>query len=290
MDNEFENIVPWNGANDTGRDVRLKWQRNFERIKANFEEVLKLLGEVDVEKLAKYFIRKDQDDQTDHLVKFLAGLEVGEFIDSLSAGKGTKLFSDGRGQMNILELRKQIQIGEAILFWDDTNKGIGVKRASSPASEDGTGEVKENEIGIYSLGWMSAKGIDKGEEEQSLLVELVEDQFVAVDLLAEALGEHPKLQPCGVEDGVRAEARCGEGSAYIGIDDLAAGEVRSVVDGDELQVVGVVLHVLAVGLDVHIEVPVVAHRDGDLVCLAACVHFDDYCRRHRITSNRIVWN
>ena len=167
MDNEFENIVPWNGANDTGRDVRLKWQRNFERIKANFEEVLKLLGEVDVEKLAKYFIRKDQDDQTDHLVKFLAGLEVGEFIDSLSAGKGTKLFSDGRGQMNILELRKQIQIGEAILFWDDTNKGIGVKRASSPASEDGTGEVKENEIGIYSLGWMSAKGIDKGEEEGS---------------------------------------------------------------------------------------------------------------------------
>lgn len=167
MDNEFENIVPWNGANDTGRDVRLKWQRNFERIKANFEEVLKLLGEVDVEKLAKYFIRKDKEDQTDHLVKFLAGLEVGEFIDSLSAGKGTKLFSDGRGQMNILELRKQIQIGEAILFWDDTNKGIGVKRASSPASEDGTGEVKENEIGIYSLGWMSAKGIDKGEEEGS---------------------------------------------------------------------------------------------------------------------------
>ena len=167
MDNEFENIVPWNGANDTGRDVRLKWQRNFERIKANFEEVLKLLGEVDVEKLAKYFIRKDKEDETEYIVKFLSGLEVGEFIDSLSAGKGTKLFSDGRGQMNILELRKQIQIGEAILFWDDTNKGIGVKRASSPASEDGTGEVKENEIGIYSLGWMSAKGIDKGEEEGS---------------------------------------------------------------------------------------------------------------------------
>lgn len=133
---------------------------NSEKIKAGYaDEAGKVKDGV--------YIRKDQEDETGYIVKFLAGLEVGEFVDSLSAGKGTKLFSDGRGQMNILELRKQIQIGEAILFWDDTNKGIGVKRASSPASEDGTGEVKENEIGIYSLGWMSAKGIDKGEEEGS---------------------------------------------------------------------------------------------------------------------------
>lgn len=45
MNNEFEQIVPWNGAKDTGRDVRLKWQRNFERIKANFEEILKIVGD-----------------------------------------------------------------------------------------------------------------------------------------------------------------------------------------------------------------------------------------------------
>ena len=29
MDNNYENIVPWNGANDTGRDVRLKLQKKF---------------------------------------------------------------------------------------------------------------------------------------------------------------------------------------------------------------------------------------------------------------------
>lgn len=67
MDNEFENIVPWNGANDTGRDVRIKWQRNFERIKANFEEILKIIGD---EELAKKFLRKDQADQTKFLVSF----------------------------------------------------------------------------------------------------------------------------------------------------------------------------------------------------------------------------
>ena len=104
MDNEFENIVPWNGANDTGRDVRLKWQRNFERIKANFEEVLTALGEVDVEKLAEYFIRKDQPDGTPHQ------LTVGEFIDSLLAGKGIGLFPDGRAQVSRLEVRDALVV------------------------------------------------------------------------------------------------------------------------------------------------------------------------------------
>lgn len=98
MDNEFENIVPWNGANDTGRDVRLKWQRNFERIKANFEEVLKLLGEVDVEKLAKYFIRKDKEDETGYIVKFLAGLQAGEFEKGV---KGVGVYQDDTGNWHI---------------------------------------------------------------------------------------------------------------------------------------------------------------------------------------------
>ena len=79
MNNEFEQIVPWNGAQDTGRDVRLKWQRNFERIKSNFEEVSKLLEGISLEELQKMFLRKDQDDQTEYLVKFLQGLHCGEF-------------------------------------------------------------------------------------------------------------------------------------------------------------------------------------------------------------------
>ena len=49
MDNNYENIVPWNGANDTGRDVRLKLQRNFAKIVVNFQELecsCKPLGEL----------------------------------------------------------------------------------------------------------------------------------------------------------------------------------------------------------------------------------------------------
>lgn len=37
LDLNFENIVPWNGEVDTGRDTRLKLDRNFARIKNNFE-------------------------------------------------------------------------------------------------------------------------------------------------------------------------------------------------------------------------------------------------------------
>lgn len=64
MDNKYENIVPWNGANDTGRDVRLKLERNFSRVAANFFELADKDAELEdwinaiVEEL-KNFLRKD---------------------------------------------------------------------------------------------------------------------------------------------------------------------------------------------------------------------------------------
>lgn len=104
------------------------------------------------------FISKEKPDGTNFL------FNVGEYVDSIKDGKGIGLHPGGRAQLSILEARKQIQIGEAILFWDDVNKAIGIKRVAVPASEDGAGEIKESEIGVYSQGWMSAKGMDKGSE------------------------------------------------------------------------------------------------------------------------------
>lgn len=106
MDNEFENIVPWNGAKDTGRDVRLKWQRNFERIKANFEEILKIVGDGE---FAKKYLRKDQPDQTEYLVKFLAGIEIGQFVSGLlGTGGAIQIDKDGNShaEFDYLTIRK----------------------------------------------------------------------------------------------------------------------------------------------------------------------------------------
>lgn len=106
MNNEFEQIVPWNGAKDTGRDVRLKWQRNFERIKANFEEILKIVGDGE---FAKKYLRKDQPDQTEYLVKFLAGIEIGQFVSGLlGTGGAIQIDKDGNShaEFDYLTIRK----------------------------------------------------------------------------------------------------------------------------------------------------------------------------------------
>jgi len=71
MDNNYENIVPWNGANDTGKDVRLKLERNFKKIGVNFEELVKVLSDK---------ISKIDDDEVSGITHFLNGIKVGDTI------------------------------------------------------------------------------------------------------------------------------------------------------------------------------------------------------------------
>lgn len=106
IDTEFENIVPWNGGNDYGYDVRMKWARNFEKVKINFLEVVtsfeKIIAELDK------CLHKDRPDGTNFLLTF------GEFIDSMIAGKGAGIFPDGRGQFEKLEVRSAMIVKELI--------------------------------------------------------------------------------------------------------------------------------------------------------------------------------
>lgn len=57
----------------------------------------------------KTFLRKDQPDQTNFLLKF------GEFIDSMIAGKGAGIFPDGRGQFSRLEVRDALVVMRLII-------------------------------------------------------------------------------------------------------------------------------------------------------------------------------
>lgn len=111
MDNQFENITPWNGEHDTGYDARMKLQRNFERIKSNFEEVAEALKEISFEELAKHFLRKDKDDSTTYLLKLLGGTVIGglakfgEFVTGVSGGM---IDEDGQAELESLFLRSEL--------------------------------------------------------------------------------------------------------------------------------------------------------------------------------------
>lgn len=59
-------------------------------------------------KSLKTLLRKDQSDGTNFLLKF------GEFIDSLTAGKGAGIYPDGRGQFEKLEVRSAMIVKELI--------------------------------------------------------------------------------------------------------------------------------------------------------------------------------
>lgn len=60
------------------------------------------------------FLRKDMPDETEHLLKLLDGVEVGEYIRSMLAGKGAGIDSKGNAQVESLEVRSYLKVMELI--------------------------------------------------------------------------------------------------------------------------------------------------------------------------------
>ena len=90
------------------RNASVAGENTAERVGRTLVGIVELLGQYDIEVLAQYFIRKDQPDTTPHQ------LNVGDFIDSLIAGKGIGLFPDGRAQLTRLEVRESLSVLELI--------------------------------------------------------------------------------------------------------------------------------------------------------------------------------
>ena len=80
-----------------------------------------------IDKALRYFIRKDIPDTARGLITFLnglkatvksnfdGGLEVGEFIDSMLAGKGAGIMPDGRMQLDRLEVRGSMTVMDLVV-------------------------------------------------------------------------------------------------------------------------------------------------------------------------------
>ena len=151
MNNEFEQIVPWNGAKDTGRDVRLKWQRNFERIKANFEEVLKLIDGIDVEEFANHFLRKDQEDSTEYSLSLLGGVIIdglARFGDFITGVSGAMIDKNGDAEFRSIYARKRIFTPEVAYNRVTYIKG---KFIISPGGGCTVDTVTDNGDGTYTI-------------------------------------------------------------------------------------------------------------------------------------------
>ena len=92
------------------------------------------------------FLRKDKIDFTNYLLRLLGGLEVGEAIDSLIAGKGIIADDKGRIQADRMELRSSLTVLELIF------NRLSAMENDYSFSESGTIEsVELLEDGTYRL-------------------------------------------------------------------------------------------------------------------------------------------
>lgn len=91
------------------RNASAAGENTAERVGRTLVGIIEHLGEGNIEELAKYFLRKDQEDQTEFLIKFLGGIEVGKFVSGL-LGTGGAIQIDGEGcshaEFDYLTIRK----------------------------------------------------------------------------------------------------------------------------------------------------------------------------------------
>ncbi len=102
------------------RNASTEGENTAERIGRIFIGILENMDNSDIEKLTKYFLRKDKEDSTNFLLSLLGGVLIknyakfGDFIDSMIAGKGAGIYPDGRGQFERLEVRGSAVFKEVI--------------------------------------------------------------------------------------------------------------------------------------------------------------------------------
>lgn len=148
MDTKFENIVPWNGSNDTGRDVRLKWERNFKRI----ADALKELSDTDkqiikdiLKEIDKIFLHKDKEDGTPFPITFGDWVKFGEFITGISGGCIDK---NGNLEMEEGIFRKRLFVPEIAYNRVTYFKG---RMCASPGGGCTVKEWSDNGDGSYTI-------------------------------------------------------------------------------------------------------------------------------------------
>ena len=123
---DFEKIVPWNGQQDTGRDVRLKLDRNWQKVADAFNFLLSG-GYLD-----DRYLRKDKDDRSAGIIASDRGFEAGKFNVGAT---GAACYKDKDGNWHIetdhLKVRKKAVFSEVEI---ETTYHVGGQQISTGAS------------------------------------------------------------------------------------------------------------------------------------------------------------
>lgn len=96
------------------RNATAAGENTAERVGRTLVGIIEHLGEGNITELAKYFLRKDQEDETNYLIKFLGGILVkglarfGDFVTGVSGG----MIDDGELEMESGYFRKRLFVPE----------------------------------------------------------------------------------------------------------------------------------------------------------------------------------
>ena len=97
------------------RDEYRKGANTASRIGSLLVAMVDALSDADIDLLSDVFLRKDKEDSTNFLLRLLAGVEIGDAVDSMNAGRGTLITPNGRIQTDRLEVRGSAQFMELVI-------------------------------------------------------------------------------------------------------------------------------------------------------------------------------
>ena len=133
---DFESIVPWNGQQDSGRDVRLKLDRNWQRVIDAFHKLSEYM--VTGEYLDKRYLRKDKEDAAQEIISFLKGIvtDIIQSSDFSSGELGSGFVIKNEGDSSYMEIDRLLvrRVAYFVELIIKSLKHIGGTLVLTPAS------------------------------------------------------------------------------------------------------------------------------------------------------------
>ena len=130
------------------RNASTEGENTAERIGRIFIGILENMDNSDIEKLTKYFLRKDKEDSTNFLLSLLGGTVIkkyAKFGDFITGVQGGYIGEDARAELEALVLRSSLSVPELRFNrqtyfegYNTISPGGGLKIKSFVANSDGS--------------------------------------------------------------------------------------------------------------------------------------------------------